>query len=123
MLGLEVVAEAVGNRLHHGEALGVGPVLRRVAAAADEWHADVEAGVFRRLLDRRAAGEENPLLAIDVDLNGDGITDAFGLDENDEPVVVLGAALEDTSYESEGDDIAQFAPVDLGEPLFVDEED
>ena len=72
---------------------------------------------------RRAAGEENPLLAIDVDLNGDGITDAFGLDENDEPVVVLGAALEDTSYESEGDDIAQFAPVDLGEPLFVDEED
>jgi hypothetical protein len=59
VLGAQIVAEAVGRRLHHREALGVGPVLRRIAAAALERHGDVEAGVTRRLADRRRAGEHD----------------------------------------------------------------
>lgn len=57
------------------------------------------------LLQWRSEGKENPLLPMDVDVNGDGIVDSFGLDENDEVVVVLGQKLEDTVYLSEGDDI------------------
>lgn len=57
------------------------------------------------LLQWRSEGVENPLLPMDVDVDGDGIVDSFGLDENDEVVVVLGKPLEETVYVSEGDDI------------------
>ncbi|QCG77498.1 hypothetical protein SEA_DIZZYRUDY_1 [Microbacterium phage DizzyRudy] len=57
------------------------------------------------LLQWRSEGVENPLLPMEVDVNGDGVADSFGLDENDEVVVVLGSKLEDTVYVSEGDDI------------------
>lgn len=57
------------------------------------------------LLQWRSEGVENPLLPMDVDVNGDGIIDSFGLDENDQVVVVLGTKLEDTVYVSEGDDV------------------
>ncbi|WMI34440.1 hypothetical protein SEA_DAMASCUS_1 [Microbacterium phage Damascus] len=57
------------------------------------------------LLQWRSEGVENPLLPMEVDVNGDGVADSFGLDENDEVVVVLGAKLEDTVYVSDGDDI------------------
>jgi hypothetical protein len=59
VLGLEVVAETVRRRLHHREAVDVGPFLRRVAAAAGEGHLDAEAGVPRRFLDRRRAGKDD----------------------------------------------------------------
>lgn len=56
------------------------------------------------LLQYRADGVAAPLLPLDVDLDGDGKTDAFGLDENDEVVLVSGADLEHTVYVSDGDD-------------------
>jgi hypothetical protein len=59
------------------------------------------------LLQYKAEGNENPLLPADVDIDGDGIVDSFGLDENDEVIVVSGAKLEDTVYVSEGDDVKE----------------
>ena len=59
LAGRQVVAEAVGRRLEHGERLDVGLLLRRVGAPGCERHGDVEAGVLRRLLDRRAAAEHD----------------------------------------------------------------
>ena len=41
------------------EAFDVGPFLGRVAAAAGERNRDVEAGVPRRFLDRRRAGQDD----------------------------------------------------------------
>lgn len=61
--------------------------------------------IRRALLAERAAGTPVPLLPADVDIDGDGICDAFGLDENDEVVIVSGVALEHTVYVSAGDDI------------------
>ena len=57
------------------------------------------------LLQWKSEGVENPLLPADVDIDGDGIVDSFGLDENDNVIIVSGAKLTDTVYESEGDDI------------------
>jgi len=51
------------------------------------------------------AGEENPMIPLDVDLDGDGKADAIGLDENGELTVFSGVDLEETVYVSEGDDI------------------
>lgn len=67
------------------------------------------------LLMYRREGEPNPLLPADVDLDGDGIVDSFGLNENDEVVVVRGKKLEETVYVSEGDDIGPES-VEVGEP-------
>ncbi|QGH76580.1 hypothetical protein SEA_ANTARES_42 [Microbacterium phage Antares] len=53
----------------------------------------------------RDEGVENPLLPMDVDADGDGICDSWGLDADGEVVLVSGASLEDTVYVSEGDDI------------------
>lgn|GEM_PF-3559312 len=55
------------------------------------------------LLAERAAGVATPLLPADVDLDGDGIVDSFGLDEHDEVIVVSGVALEQTLFESVGE--------------------
>ena len=59
MLGLEVVAEAIRRRLEIFKAFDVGPVLRRIPAAAGERHRDVEARVASSLLDRRRAGKHD----------------------------------------------------------------
>ena len=59
MLGLEIVAEAVGGRLHHRKALRIGPLRRGIAAPACERHFDRIAGVARRLLDRRRARQHD----------------------------------------------------------------
>lgn len=56
------------------------------------------------LLNWRQEGVANPLIPSDVDIDGDGIVDAYGLDENDEVIFVSGIALDDTVYLSEGDD-------------------
>lgn len=85
---------------------------------------DEDREVIRDILRaRRNAGEANPLLPADVDVDGDGIADGFGLDEDGEVITVLGVPLEETMYASDGDDVVQFATVDLGEPLPIDEED
>lgn len=70
-------------------------------ALTDEDRAVIRAS----LLAEREAGMPVPLLPMDVDVDGDGIVDSFGLDENDEVVVVSGVALEHTLYVSEGDDV------------------
>ena len=73
--------------------------------------ADVEvsvedaAAIKAILLQWKSEGVENPLLPADVDLDGDGVADSFGLDSFGELVVVRGVKLEDTVYVSEGDDI------------------
>ena len=61
---------------------------------------------IRGILQAQAqAGSERPLLALDVDVDGDGIVDAWGLDEAGEVVLVSGVNLADTDYVSEGDDV------------------
>jgi hypothetical protein len=55
------------------------------------------------LLAERANGVAVPLLPADVDMDGDGIVDSFGLDEHDEVVIVSGVALEHTLFESVGE--------------------
>lgn len=49
-------------------------------------------------------GVENPTIPSDVDLDGDGVVDAFGLDENDQLIFISGIKLTDTVYRSDGDD-------------------
>lgn len=55
------------------------------------------------LLQWKNEGVVNPLIPFDLDLDGDGITDSFGLNENEELVIVSGVKVEDTVYESTGD--------------------
>ena len=57
------------------------------------------------LMQWKAEGVENPLLPADVDIDGDGIVDSFGLDADNNVIIVSGAKLDDTVYFSEGDDI------------------
>lgn len=59
------------------------------------------------LLAWKKEGNTNPLLPADVDIDGDGIVDSFGLDENDNVIVVSGVKLEETVYVSDGDDIRE----------------
>jgi hypothetical protein len=58
-LSLQVVAEAVGERLEHGEGLDVRLRLRGVHAARRERHLHGDAGLLRGLLDARAAREHD----------------------------------------------------------------
>jgi len=75
---------------------------------ADMQMTDEDREVIRGiLLAHRAAGAENPLLPADVDVDGDGIVDSFGLDADDNVIVVPGRSIEDTVYVSEGDDIVE----------------
>ena len=65
--------------------------------------ADEDREIMRgALLELRAAGEP-ALIPADVDIDGDGLVDAFGLDENDEVVPILGVDLARTSYVSDGE--------------------
>lgn len=61
------------------------------------------------LVGYKSEGVEKSLLPINVDIDGDGICDAYGLDENDEVILVSGASLTDTVYVSDGDDIGSGA--------------
>jgi hypothetical protein len=56
---LQPVAVAVGERLQHVEAVGVGHLVGGVAAARREGHGDVETGGLRRLLDADIAGQHD----------------------------------------------------------------
>lgn len=61
------------------------------------------------LLAERRRGVARPLIPADVDLDGDGVCDSFGLDENDEVVIVSGVPLEETTYLSLGEDVVSGA--------------
>lgn len=56
------------------------------------------------LLRQSEEGVARPLIPLNVDIDGDGIVDAFGLDEAGELVLVSGVDLADTCYRSDGDD-------------------
>lgn len=56
------------------------------------------------LLAMREGGVEHPILPADVDLDGDGLVDGFGLDAADNVVVVLGCPIQDTAYEATGEE-------------------
>lgn len=64
---------------------------------------DAEA-IRAALLNWKASGNPNPMIPMEVDVDGDGIVDSFALDENDNLIVVTGAKLADTVYVSDGDD-------------------
>lgn len=53
----------------------------------------------------KTEGQEDPLIPLDVDLDGDGIVDAWGLDDKGEVELRSGAKLRKTVYQSDGDDI------------------
>ena len=59
LLAADIVAEAVGARFERREGGDVGLCLRSVHAARREGHLHVDAGVFRRLLYRGAAAEND----------------------------------------------------------------
>lgn len=66
--------------------------------------------VIRQILTaERERGNQNPLLPADVDLDGDGIADSFGLDDAGEVILVPGVQLTDTLYVAEGENVP---PVD-----------
>lgn len=52
----------------------------------------------------KAEGVVNPLLPTDVDMDGDSIADAFGLDADGNVVLVSGVSLDDTVYVSTGEE-------------------
>ena len=68
---------------------------------------DDTAAIREILLAWKKEGNANPLLPADVDIDGDGIVDSFGLDEDDNVIVVSGVKLEETVYVSDGDDIRE----------------
>lgn len=51
------------------------------------------------------SGVKRPLIPMDIDLDGDGIADSWGLDAFGELVVVHGVALDKTVYEADGSGI------------------
>lgn len=55
------------------------------------------------LLAQKTEDNPTPLIALNVDLDGDGIVDAWGLDENDEVIFVSGVDIQNTGY-SAGED-------------------
>lgn len=73
-------------------------------SAASQLNREDYATIKQILLQWKTEGVENPLLPSDVDVDGDGIVESYGLDENDNVILVRGAALTDTVYLSDGDD-------------------
>lgn len=69
-----------------------------------------EADIIAILKAERDRGTEGPLLPMDFDVDGDGIVDAFGLDEEDNLIVVSSVPLADTVFESSGDDVNNSHP-------------
>ena len=59
MFAAHVVAEPVHLGFEHGEGFDIGLLLRRIGAARRERNLHAMAGILRRLLDRRAATEND----------------------------------------------------------------
>ena len=72
---------------------------------ANELTPEDEAAIRGILEAQRQEGSERPLLPLDVDIDGDGIVDAWGLDDDGRVVLVSGCYLGSTCYASDGDDI------------------
>lgn len=61
------------------------------------------ADIREMLLAMRARGVATPILPTEVDLNGDGMVDGYGLDGADNVVPVYACPIEDTAYEATGE--------------------
>lgn len=56
------------------------------------------------LLAARTDGTPYPVLPADVDLDGDGLADGYGLDADGNVVIVYSAPLKNTLYEATGEE-------------------
>ena len=74
-------------------------------SAASQLNREDYAAIKQILLQWKSEGVKSPLLPSDVDTDGDGIVDSYGLDADDNVILVRGANLDDTVYLSEGDDV------------------
>ena len=80
-------------------------------SAASQLNREDYAAIKQILLQWKSEGVVNPLLPSDVDTDGDGVVDSYGLDVNDNVILVRGANLDDTVYVSEGDDVTWPSPM------------
>ena len=72
---------------------------------------EADRDALREILEsQREAGAVRPLLPLDVDVDGDGIVDAWGLGEDGQVALISGVSLTDTCYLSEGDDAIRHLP-------------
>ena len=69
----------------------------------DELKAEDLEAIKQILISYKLDGVDNPLLPTDVDMDGDGIADAFGLDEEENVILVSGVSLDDTVYVATGE--------------------
>lgn len=76
---------------------------------------DDRAEIREVLLAQRAAGCACPMLPADVDIDGDGIADCFGLDDLDEVVILSGVPLAESLYEATGETPDSIPSVDESE--------
>lgn len=67
---------------------------------------DLEA-IKQILTSYKLDGVENPLLPTDVDIDGDGIADAFGLDSNGNVILVTAVSLADTVYVADDEEVSE----------------
>lgn len=75
----------------------------RLVTDADLPRAD-QGNLIAALKQWQADGEDNPLIPTDVDVDGDGTADAYGLDAFGRLVYVSGANLADTVHQATGGD-------------------
>lgn len=69
---------------------------------------DKDRAEIRNILTQwRDGGNSNPLLPMEVDVDGDGMPDSWGLDENGEVIIVSSTPLHFTVYRSDGDDVIE----------------
>lgn len=66
-----------------------------------------QAQLLACLVQWKADGQKNPLIPCDVDVDGDGIVDAYGLGPFGDLVYVTGATVKDTVYEADGSGLEQ----------------
>lgn len=72
---------------------------------ADLTLTDADREAIREILhSMRAEGVKDPILPADVDLDGDGIADGYGLDAAGDVVTVLSVPLSNTLYEATGEE-------------------
>ncbi|QGH73985.1 lysin A [Microbacterium phage Hiddenleaf] len=69
--------------------------------------------ILAALRDWQQDGVERPLIPMDVDVDGDGIVDAWGLDSFGNLIVVSGIDLKETVYVADGSDIVPTDDDDL----------
>lgn len=73
------------------------------AVTDDDLPRDDQLALVAALRVWQGEGNENPMIPCDMDADGDGSTDAYGLGALGELVYVTGASLGDTVFEATGD--------------------